>query len=203
MVAKLLVAVQESVLDARAEGAPPGVVARLIDGYWRIRSGLGFNKTAREFGAIPLDPYSHSPAHAGAQQPGMTGLVKEELLTRLLEVGVRVDTGAIVFDPIVLRHAELLAQAESWRVFDLDLTPVTVEVPAGSLGMTLCQVPVVVSATSGDPEIEIRRRDGSSSRIPGAHIDPATSAAIFARTGEVTAVHASIPLESPVGVDGR
>jgi hypothetical protein len=55
-----------------------------------------------EFGAIPIDPYSHTPAHAGAQQPGMTGAVKEEILTRPRELGVRVAGGRVVFDALLL-----------------------------------------------------------------------------------------------------
>ena len=197
MVAKLLVAVQESVVDASAEGAPSHEVARLIEQYWRVRAGLGFNKTAREFGAIPIDPYSHSPAHAGAQQPGMTGLVKEELLTRPLELAVRVDAGSIEFDRILLRGLELLSRPESWALYDADLRPLALEVPAGSLGVTICQVPVIVSTTSGDPEIEILRRDGSTDRIAGVRIDAATSAQVFGRTGEIHLIRVSVPMPAP------
>ena len=54
----------------------------------------------------------------GAKQPGMTGQVKEEILTRFGELGVRVEEGAIVFEPALLRqHGELRyrpAEAERW-----------------------------------------------------------------------------------------
>ena len=60
MVAKLLVAVQESILEA-----PPDTASESLDDlirlYDRVRSGLGFNKTAAEYGAFPTDPYSHTP----------------------------------------------------------------------------------------------------------------------------------------------
>ena len=202
MVAKLLVAIQESVLDAASRGADRVTLRSLVDAYWRVRSGLGFNKTAKEFGAIPLDPYSHSPAHAGAQQPGMTGLVKEELLTRPLEVAVRVDSGAIELDSTLLRRSELLSDTETWQLFDLDLHPSMVEIPAGSLGLTVCQVPVIVSTTSDDPQIEIHRRDGSTSLIPGTRIDPETSAQIFGRTGEIDSIRAAV-LVSEIGSNDR
>jgi hypothetical protein len=193
MVAKLLVAVQESVVAARADQAPPATVGRLVDAYWRVRSGLGFNKTAEEFGAIPLDPYSHSPAHAGAQQPGMTGLVKEELLTRMLEVGVRIEGGEIVFDPVLLRRSELLPEPERWTFYDLGLEPRDLDLDAGSLGMTLCQVPVVVTLTTGDARVEIVDADGVSTVRPGLRVDPGTSAAVFARSGEVARIIAHLP----------
>ncbi len=193
MVAKLLVAVQGSVLDAVRHGAPAETTGRLIDGYWRVRSGLGFNKTAEEFGAMPLDPYSHTPAHAGAQQPGMTGLVKEELLTRPLEVGVRVEDGEIHFDPILLRDGELLQSPETWPVYDVDLKQHEIDLPAQSLGMTICQVPVVVTLTSGEPSIEVFFTDGATSESSGPRLDDRISAKIFARSGEVAQIHAFLP----------
>lgn len=55
--------------------APLEARAALARAYYRVRQGLGFNKTAEAFGAFPSDPYSHTPRHAGAQQPGMTGSV--------------------------------------------------------------------------------------------------------------------------------
>ncbi len=192
MVAKLVVAAQEAALEAAAAGASSKTLARLTAAYWRIRSGLGFNKTAREFGAIPLDPYSHTPSHAGAQQPGMTGAVKEELLNRPLELGVRVEQGEIRFDTFFLRRRELLDQPESWCVYDLALQPHKVELSDGSLGMTLCQVPVVVSVTDGEPGIDVVFKDGTTEHVVGCRLDPGISAEIFARSGKITRIHASL-----------
>ena len=200
MVAKLLVAVQESVLEARDEDAAPETMGRLIDGYWRVRAGLGFNKTAGEYGAFPTDPYSHTPAHAGAQQPGMTGQVKEELLTRPLELGIRVDDGEISFDPMLLRSGELLDRTEFWQVLDGDGPMRTIELPARSLGATLCEVPLIVAVTADGPAIEVVFSDGTSERRSGLRLDRATSAAIFARSAEVQHVRAFVPeslLEPP------
>ena len=148
-----------------------------------------------EFGAIPTDPYSHTPAHSGAQQPGMTGLVKEELLTRPLEVGVRIQDGCIRFDPLFLRRSELLEQNEIWSVYDVDLEPSPIEVGERSLGMTICQVPVVVSVGPDDPHVEVFFADGSTERIAGLAVDRRTSAKVFARSGEVVTIHAFLPDE--------
>jgi hypothetical protein len=190
MVAKLLVAVQESAWEAAAAGESPATVARLTDAYWRVRSGLGFNKTAEEFGAIPTDPYSHTPAHAGAQQPGMTGLVKEELLTRPLELGVRIEDGEIRFDPLFLRRRELLEGPEAWSVYDLDLGPALIQLSEGSLGMTICQVPVVVSVSHGEVFVDVVFENGTTERHSGLHVDRGTSAKVFARSGEVAGIFA-------------
>jgi hypothetical protein len=193
MVAKLLVAVQDSTLAAVADGAPAETVERLVANYWRVRAGLGFNKSAREFGAIPIDAYSHTPAHAGAQQPGMTGLVKEELLTRSLEVGVRVEDGEIRFDPRFVRREELLEQKEPWQLLDIGLQPAEIELGQGSLGLTLCQVPIVVSVAGTEAGIDVSFANGATESYPGLRLDRSTSAKVFARSGEITRISAQVP----------
>ncbi len=203
MVAKLLVALQESAVAAAASGASSATIDRLTDAYWRVRSGLGFNKSAQQFGAIPIDPYSHTPGHAGAQQPGMTGLVKEEILTRPLETGVQVENGEIRFSSLFLRQDELLAQPRTWRFHDVDLAPQTVELGAGSLGITVCQVPIVVSTTSEDPFVEVHLADGTTHRHAGSQIDRHTSAGVFGRTGEVAIIRGFVAAEAVRPLAGR
>ncbi len=88
MVAKLLLAAQECYQHAVETGTDTSVAAGLAAAYYDIRQGLGFNKSPAEYGAFPIDPYSHTPMGSGARQPGMTGQVKEEILTRLGELGV-------------------------------------------------------------------------------------------------------------------
>ncbi|MBK6714781.1 MAG: hypothetical protein IPG57_06720 [Burkholderiales bacterium] len=107
MVAKLLLAVQEQVFVAHDAGAPelPALVAH----YRRVRDGLGYRKSAAEYGAFPADPYSHTPGEGGAQQPGMTGQVKEEILTRWGELGLRLAGGRIHFCPVLTDAAEVPA----------------------------------------------------------------------------------------------
>ncbi|MEZ4646669.1 MAG: hypothetical protein R3E31_28750 [Chloroflexota bacterium] len=89
--------------DGADEGAAPVVTTALAAAYYDIRAGLGFNKSPAEYGAFPTDPYSHTPAGRGAQQPGMTGQVKEEILTRWGELGVFVQDGVLHFAPTLLR----------------------------------------------------------------------------------------------------
>ena len=105
MVAKLLLAVQERVFDAADLQAPEG--AALQAHYRRVRGGLGYRKSAAAYGAFPADPYSHTPGEGGAQQPGMTGQVKEEVLTRWGELGLRMRAGQVCFNPVLLDAAEL------------------------------------------------------------------------------------------------
>jgi hypothetical protein len=120
MVAKLLFAVQETFFTALEQSADRTSCRRLGELYYRVREGIGFNKTPTEFGAFPHDPYSHTPRHAGAQQPGMTGQVKEELLTRFGELGIRVNNGVVSFVPALLRACEFISQASQFRYLDVD-----------------------------------------------------------------------------------
>ena len=118
MVAKLLLAVQEQVFaaaDQRLSGRPSPELPALIAHYRRVRDGLGYRKSAAAYGAFPADPYSHTPGEGGAQQPGMTGQVKEEILTRWGELGLRMKGGLVHFNPVLLDAAELPEGGDALR----------------------------------------------------------------------------------------
>jgi hypothetical protein len=187
MVAKLLVAVQECILAAPA-GADPTHLRELIDSYERIRGGLGFNKTAAEYGAFPTDPYSHTPAHAGAQQPGMTGQVKEELLTRWAELGLTVDDGAIHFTPVLLDDREFATRPSRLTAPGATNGPVDLAVAPGQLAFTFCQVPIVIHADGTEPAIRVTDADGAEHVRSGLALDRATSKQIFERSGAIVRV---------------
>ena len=119
MVAKLLLAVQENLFAAEAAGDPPA--ARLAALYYDVRAGLGFNKTPAVYGAFPTDPYSHTPGHSGAQQPGMTGQVKEEILTRLRFSRAEIDaTVSAVANHMVFKDVKEMRVAKLKRFMARD-----------------------------------------------------------------------------------
>ncbi|MBT8206811.1 MAG: hypothetical protein KJO18_00955, partial [Acidimicrobiia bacterium] len=107
MVGKLLVAVQETYAGLQGR-ATADELRGLAEAYRNVRSGLGFLKDPAAYGAIPTDCYSHTPLHAGAKLPGMTGQVKEEVLARFAELGLRIDAGQISVDPDLLPLSELM-----------------------------------------------------------------------------------------------
>ncbi len=182
MVAKLLLAAQECFLRAVKEGRPAPVVRKLAEAYYQVRAGLGFNKTAAGFGAFPTDPYSHTPGHAGAQQPGMTGQVKEEVITRMGELGVCVEGGRLGLEPLLLRPEEFLAAPAEWTYVDSVGRFQKMGLNAGRLAFTFCQVPVVYEQTSGEAGLVVTRADGSVESEAGLRLDARTSAAIFERS---------------------
>jgi hypothetical protein len=184
MVAKLLLATSERTFAAAEQGAPSAVVNRLRERYYAIRRGLGgVHKTPAVYGAFPLDPYSHTPAGGGARQPGMTGQVKEEVLTRFAELGLFVHDGKLSFRPLLLRKSEFLREPAQLNTFDLSGAPVTVTLEANTLGFTYCQVPVVFHS-SDERRISLATRSGTE-EISGDTLSAEASAALFAQTGEI------------------
>jgi hypothetical protein len=177
MVSKLLLAVQEAMDRAAAAGEDPAVVDRLRSHYHDIREGIGAHKPPELYGAIPTDPYSHTPGFAGVQQPGMTGQVKEDLISRLGEMGVAVEAGRLGFRSHLVNRDEFLKEARAFPFYELALE-------AGTLAFTVCQVPVVAHQ-AGPPRIEISGADGSRRTVDGLDLDNDTSAAVFERTGAV------------------
>ncbi len=197
MVAKLLVAVQESILEAPPDTGE-GSLRELIRLYDRIRAGLGFNKTAVQYGAFPTDPYSHTPAHAGAQQPGMTGQVKEELLTRWAELGLTISAGSIRFSPVLLSMREFRTEPGHLVYLDVAGRHSDLAVPIGAAAFTVCRVPVVVHSaeTKTDALIVVTHGDGSRRDVEGWSLDPETSRQIFDHTANIARLDVFVPRES-------
>ncbi|OGF14517.1 MAG: hypothetical protein A2W00_04875 [Candidatus Eisenbacteria bacterium RBG_16_71_46] len=193
MVSKLLLAVQEIALQAARGDQPAAVCEALALGYQRIRAGLGFEKTVAEYGAFPTDPYSHTPPHAGAQQPGMTGQVKEGILARFGELGVQVEGGIVSFRPVLLGRSEIVSEARAYRFYDLEGELRSLDVPPGALAFSFCQTPVVYEPSRGEAWIRVTAGDGTSTTHAGDQLDPNTSQALFARQGGISRIDVGVP----------
>ena len=193
MVAKLLLAVQETILRADREGLSAPAVEQLAVNYFRIRAGLGHEKTVAEYGAFPTDPYSHTPPGGGAKQPGMTGQVKEEILTRFGELGVRVEGGVVRFRPFLLRADEFLVRPARFEYYDVGGRRRAIALADGNLAFTLCQVPVVYARVMGEPRVRVAFADGTSAERPGDALDARSCSELFARTGRIERIEVANP----------
>ena len=186
MVSKLMLATQENFFLALEQQVPEQTVQRIGTLYYRVREGIGFNKTPSEYGAFPTDPYSHTPKHSGARQPGMTGQVKEEILTRFGELGIRISKGVISFRPALLRAREFTASNHALRYIDIGGSWITMDLPDKSLGFTLCQCPVVyVLDDNAKPELTIVRDDDSETRYSDLVMPAAEGDELFRRSGKI------------------
>lgn len=185
MVSKLQLAVMECCLKAIEDGTSEEVRGRLIAHYYEINEGIGVHKSPALYGAFPIDPYSHTPAGKGAQQPGMTGQVKEDILSRFYELGVVIEEGKLSFQPALLRKEEFLLESKVFSYFDVAGNTKELSLAADSLGFTFCQIPIVFELAEKDM-LEVSFGDGSSTVSNILELDKKTSQAIFDRNGVVS-----------------
>ena len=184
MVSKLLLATQECWQKAIAEQADTAVIEGLKTFYFEINKGIGVYKTPENYGAFPTDPYSHTPAHKGAQQPGMTGQVKEDVISRLTEMGVRYAQGHLEFDADMLQDQEFIKSAQFFEYYDVQGQKHDLELQPNSLAFTICQTPIIYNKASAN-EMKVYLSDGEVETISGLQLSSVRSAEIFQRTGKV------------------
>ena len=123
-------------MKAIEEQASEEVKGRLIAHYYEINAGIGVHKSPELYGAFPTDPYSHTPAGKGAQQPGMTGQVKEDILSRMLELGFSVENGKIRISSGLLKKEEFLNEAKEFSWVDVSGNWQSLLIPEGHLVFT-------------------------------------------------------------------
>ena len=184
MVSKLQLAVQECCLKAIEENESPEVIGRLLEHYYEINEGIGVHKSPTLYGAFPTDAYSHTPAGKGAQQPGMTGQVKEDILSRFGELGVFIKDGVLQFNPCLLRKDEFLTKSKLFDYVNIHFEHKTIELKENSLAFTFCQIPVVYQL-SDNSNIEIFDNQGNSKTINQLTLDAKTSQDVFSRNGVI------------------
>lgn len=183
MVSKLLLAVQENCLLAINTNENEVIIGKLLDHYYEINAGIGAHKTPKLYGAFPTDPYSHTPAGKGAQQPGMTGQVKEDILSRIGELGVFVKKGHILFNPRLLKKEEFLKTSKTFSYTNVGNEFKEIELEEGALCFTYCQVPVIYKLSNKDSlHVFLNNK---VLEFDGLTLDGHLSNLVFERTGEI------------------
>ncbi|MBN1782719.1 hypothetical protein JW948_16405 [bacterium] len=191
MVSKLLLAVQETFFRALESGANFSLLDQLKILYRDIREGIGVHKTPDLYGAFPTDPYSHTPGFTGVQQPGMTGQVKEDILTRFGEFGIVVRLGRIEFNPVLLEPDEWITESRVFVYVDVKGEERSISLKPGSLAFTFCQVPVIYTRGSLSG-IRIIEKDGSARETDQKILDEKTSRSVFERSGLIDRIEVTI-----------
>jgi hypothetical protein len=184
MVSKLLLATLEVTKDAIGNNSDSRKIGRLFDHYYEINAGIGAHKSPELYGAFPTDPYSHTPGGKGAQQPGMTGQVKEDILSRFGELGFYVKNGCLGFSPDILNPSEFITKTQSFDYYDVKGQKQNIPVSAGSLVFTICQVPIVYRS-GAELGIIIEFNDGGTKNLKGKELDYETTQFIFKRLDKV------------------
>ncbi|MGB4959319.1 MAG: hypothetical protein WBO36_07575, partial [Saprospiraceae bacterium] len=187
MVSKLHLAVQESLLRAIDQNDDTLLISKLSEHYDAIGAGIGIHKSPDLYGAFPSDPYSHTPMHRGAQQPGMTGQVKEDIIVRMAELGIRVVNGKLGFDPSLLKKDEFLKEDKTGKYIDVLGQEIEISLKSDSLFFTYCQIPVVYTI-SDRTGISLKFYDQSPIHIDSLELDADISRQIFGRSAIIKEV---------------
>jgi hypothetical protein len=97
------------------------------------------------------------------------------------------------FDPVLLARDEFLAQPGAFRHFDLAGLPRSIEVPAGALAFSFCQVPVVYTLTPGEAWIRVTGEDGVPTEHAGGWLDATESGTLLGRHGGIARIEVGVP----------
>ena len=185
MVSKLMVATQEVTLEAMEQGADAETLRRFSGAYFSVQAGLGYRQSPKQYGAFPAEPYSHSSGQAGAQQPGLTGQVKEGILCRLGELGVDFIEGQLAFCPRLLRNSEFEG---------LDARPDQAAIPAGVISFTFAGTAVTYYRnTSADAAIVRVQYSTGEEKVFDGILDCETSSEILSRCGKISSIDVQVP----------
>ncbi|MEM9001199.1 MAG: hypothetical protein AAGB24_13125 [Bacteroidota bacterium] len=191
MVSKLQLAVQECCLNAIEEHKSDEIIGRLLQHYYEISEGIGVHKSPSLYGAFPTDPYSHTPAGKGAQQPGMTGQVKEDILSRFGELGIFISNGMLYFKPCLLKKEEFLKAPNTFKYVDVGSAQKQIQLHEGSLCFTYCQIPIIYKLAD-DEGVEVVYKDKDPAVFEGHSLDSTASKMIFERTGEIVQINVKV-----------
>jgi hypothetical protein len=184
MVSKLLLAVQENFYWSRNRNESSTIQEALKSVYYDIREGIGVHKSPKEYGAFPVDAYSHTPLNSGAQQPGMTGQVKEDILSRFGELGVTVRNGQIFFDPALLQVDEFVKKTKTFEFYDIAANKQQLPLQQDMLGFTLCQVPFLYKRGKTS-QIVVHFSDGQKQTLDGLQLPEDLSTSLFKRENKI------------------
>jgi hypothetical protein len=191
MVSKLLLATQECFLKAIEEDAGKDVVDKLKDHYYEIKAGIGLYKSPKLYGAFPTDAYSHTPLNSGVKQPGLTGQVKEDVISRIVELGINIKQGKIVFNTALLNQEEILDKKQTFEFYSLYGQNEKIHLNENQLAFTFCQVPIIYTFSNHE-KIVICFKEGIKEEIKGNSINKQISSSIFNRTGQVKSIEITI-----------
>lgn len=187
MVSKLVLAVQENFYKSVADNCDKSSINKLKTYYYELKEGIGVHKSPSEYGAFPTDPYSHTPIFSGVQQPGMTGQVKEDIISRFGELGIVVKNNQISINTELLNISELLKEETEFTYYDVFSTKKTIRLKKNSLGFTYCQVPFIYEKSDADYRIKVVSK-GHESNYNEFSLPVELSRSIFNRTGEIERV---------------
>jgi hypothetical protein len=134
----------------------------------------------------------------------MTGQVKEEIITRFGELGIRVNNGRVSFQPALLRRCEFRSGQGQFRFLDVNNSWQEIALPEKTIAFTWCQLPIVyVLDENSAPGLVIDWQHGVREKIDGLSLSAQTSSEIFMRSGKLRQLTVTIDRNSLFGGDDQ
>lgn len=164
MVSKLLLSIQEIIHNASVSNVEQELITELKKYYDDVKNGIGAHKSPEEYGSFPFDPYSHTPRMAGVQQPGMTGQVKEDIISRLGELGLDIKDGLISFDKGNVDKTHFINDRDS-----------------AFISFSFCSIPFEYRAGGGKSFLTLYIENEPTVHVDGLTLPPHWSRRIFMR----------------------
>ncbi|WP_353169960.1 hypothetical protein [Flavobacterium sp.] len=187
MVSKLHLAVLEVINKAIDANEDQSTISELVHHFDEIGAGIGIHKSPKVYGAFPTDPYSHTPFGKGAQQPGMTGQVKEDVLVRIGEFGVKMNHGKLHFQPAFLKKEAFLSNDTDASFIMVDGLKKQLHLKKNSLAFTTCQVPVIYTINNAS-KIVLNYKNGETKTFDSLELNEEESKKIVQRTNEISVI---------------
>ncbi len=191
MVSKLLLAVEETTIAAFKNNTSTEITNALKTHCAEVFEGIGVHKSPSVYGAFSIDPYSHTPFTKGAQQPGMTGQVKEDIISRFVELGVEVNAGKISFAPTLLSTSEFISAPTTFEYYDVNGNSKAIDIESNALAFTYCQVPIIYNLAEKN-ELTVYFIDGEMEEFDTNVLPEAFSELIFKRTGKIERIEVGL-----------
>jgi hypothetical protein len=127
------------------------------------------------------------------QQPGMTGQVKEDYISRFGELGVRIFNGKISFKPLLLEKSELIETDQDYNFYDIHGKKGTISLKKNSLAFTLAQVPIIYTLSEQN-SIRVNFNNNSIKEYDGLDLCKEVSNSIFNRKGKIIKIEVNLNL---------
>jgi hypothetical protein len=113
-------------------------------------------------------------------------------MSRLGELGLRVEHGKILFRPSLLHPEEILREKRTFTYADHAGEWKSMDLEAGQMVFTFCQYPVVCSLGT-DAVARVHLKGGDTSEYPGNELPAEISQKIFARDPGIEKLEFTIP----------
>jgi len=127
----------------------------------------------------------------------LTGQVKEDVISRISELGLVIRNGEIVFDAALINTEEILDKKQLFEYYSIDGENRQISLDKNQLVYTFCQVPVIYTF-SDEEKISVYFKNGKADKIQGNTINEKISTMIFSRSGEVKSVEVTLKADKNV-----